>query len=91
MPPGKRCDRAEVDDAHLVVGQQHEVSGMRVAVHHLQPPRRVVGELEQPGAHQVSLFLRALADDHRHRDAFDPFRDDHLRRAGDDRGTTKWG
>ena len=57
---------------------------MRVAVHHLEPARRVVGQLEQPGAHQVALFGSALADDHRHRDALDPFLDHHLGRAGDD-------
>ena len=57
---------------------------MRVAVHHLQPARRIVGQLEQPGAHQVTLLLGALSDDHRHRDAFDPLLDHDLRRAGDD-------
>ena len=57
---------------------------MRVAVHHFEPARRVVGQLEQPGAHQVALFGGALADDHRQRDALDPFLDHDLRRAGDD-------
>ena len=46
--------------------------------------RRVVVRLEHPVAHQVALFLGALTDDLRQRDAVDPFLDDDLRGAGHD-------
>ena len=79
-----RGHRAEVDDSHLVAGQQHEVAGVRVTVHHPQPARCVVAELEQPRRHQVPLLLGAVADDVRQRNALDPFLDDDLRGAGHD-------
>ena len=79
---GHRRHRAEVDDTHPVSGHQHEIAGVGVAMDHLEPPRRVIAELEQPGGHQVALFLGAVGDDVRQRNAVDPLLDDDLGGAG---------
>ena len=54
-PPGSGATAPKSITPILLVGHQHEIPRMRVAVHHLQPPRRVVGQLEQPGAHEIAL------------------------------------
>lgn len=82
---GKRCHGAEVEDAHLPSGSSMKFR-VRVAVHHLEPARCVVGQFEEAGAHQVALLDGAFADDLRQRDALHPLGDHDLGSARDDCG-----